>query len=425
MGVPDELLRLDDDLSAGRIDATSYRERRDELLAAASAHTAPAPHPERPVLRAVPAVTLDTLDDTELDAAELELELGDGPARAGDVAPGALWSAPTRPTRPASPHSAPVRPPAPPPLTPAPPTDPRSVHREPTPAPPARPASTQPPAASVSVARNAQPAAPAASGATTGPVASRVPGTDSGPGSESVPGIADTPDSDATEIPDPPDVALTAEDLEPAPSTPGPRPLGSAVAPPLPEPRRPAPPSLRPPPPPAQPPEPDAFPLQDPFPPPFRWGRGVASSPETTQVVPTTLAPGPGEPERTQVVSSSSERSSTSGPPGWSVDASSAATQVVRPSPILSPPLSTPPPSTSPPWPAPAAETQVVPGTALARVSTAPPSATVPPWGGREPARRQGAELFARSGRPQPATLISTFAVVLVAALVLVLSVVL
>ncbi|MFC4831579.1 hypothetical protein ACFPEL_04065, partial [Actinomycetospora chibensis] len=62
MGVPEQLRRLDEDLATGRVDAESYRRRRDELLAARL------PAPPTPA---------DDLDDSELDAADRELGLED------------------------------------------------------------------------------------------------------------------------------------------------------------------------------------------------------------------------------------------------------------------------------------------------------------------------------------------------------------
>ena len=84
MGVPEQLRRLDEDLATGRVDAESYRRRRDELLAA----RLPAPPPPAPA---------DDLDDSELDAADRELGLEDD---------GAADPLPARPPRRPTPGTA-------------------------------------------------------------------------------------------------------------------------------------------------------------------------------------------------------------------------------------------------------------------------------------------------------------------------------
>ena len=69
MGVPEQLRRLDEDLATGRVDAESYRRRRDEILASRL--------PEPPAVQ-------DDLDDSELDAADHELGLDEGLDGAAD-----------------------------------------------------------------------------------------------------------------------------------------------------------------------------------------------------------------------------------------------------------------------------------------------------------------------------------------------------
>ena len=136
MGVPEQLRRLDEDLATGRVDAESYRRRRDELLAA----RLPAPPPPAPA---------DDLDDSELDAADRELGLEDDAAaartRAATTTPDARHGVRGAPPPPARPNG--VRPPmgpgaAPAPTSPTPPPH-RPPHRTPPPGTP--PFSRRPP----------------------------------------------------------------------------------------------------------------------------------------------------------------------------------------------------------------------------------------------------------------------------------------
>ncbi|HSK57942.1 MAG TPA: hypothetical protein VK935_02700, partial [Actinomycetospora sp.] len=82
MGVPEQLRRLDEDLATGRVDAESYRRRRDELLAT----RLPAPPPPAPP-RTDPAPDDTARDDTELDDTELDDSELDAAERELGVAP--------------------------------------------------------------------------------------------------------------------------------------------------------------------------------------------------------------------------------------------------------------------------------------------------------------------------------------------------
>ncbi|MDF2977891.1 MAG: hypothetical protein K0S40_2619 [Actinomycetospora sp.] len=411
MGVPEQLRRLDEDLATGRVDAESYRRRRDELLAARL--PAPPTPPAPPVSsRHDPASADADLDDSELDAAERELGFApefDEPYPAG-AAPAAPVPPRDRGDAPAPPATEPPRA-STPPLTGArvetgPPADPAAG--EPAPVdPPAEPPPAPEPVAEVVDTAEVVETAEDVDAAEPAPE----PPVEHTTSAEDAP-VQDAPAGDAT--------ATTPDDPD-APHPCGiPVPPPPADAPPLPG--TPAP-SLRPPPPPPEDDDAaatDERPLPaDPFPPPFRWsttdepddtdGAGEAS-PDTTQVV--RGAAGPAA-DRTQVVATGRAPEETQVVPARVVPTRSG------------PP---PPPQGSgrPPVPPPE-RTQFVPGAVPVRAAgggVARPEETAPPWASAAARSEglQGRELFARGPGPRAGAVLGTVAVLLLVALVLVAS---
>lgn len=157
-------------------------------------------------------------------------------------------------------------------------------------------------------------------------------------------------------------------------------------------------------------------PARDPFPPPFRWHEGpdAADAADVTERHESRLVEGA---DTTQVVGRREGAAELVGEPAGEPVGEGAAdpTQVVA----WVPPEVTQRVGTG------VEQTQLVPGVALARTTRTAPSATAPPWAAGELQRRQGSELFVRPGGPTPAVLVSTTLVVILAALVVVLSVVL
>ncbi|PVZ09642.1 hypothetical protein [Actinomycetospora cinnamomea] len=388
MGVPEQLRRLDEDLATGRVDAETYRRRRDEILAA---RLAPPPPPAPR-----PGASADgDLDDSELDAAEREL----GFAPEFDTP----YPGPARPDR----HDAPGGPPRDAPRAPAPPS-------------PGRTGSTPAGAAHGPGAGPGAPGRPASPPAREPTPPTRAPAP---PTHESAPPPA-APAED-----DPGGEAATAVDADPAADRAGDPEVAHPRAVPVPPPSADAPPlpgtpsdALRPPPPPVE--DDDAAETDerprpvDPFPPPFRWsareGAAAEASPDTTQVVHgggasadrTQVVPAGRPPEETQVVPARAVpgRPTHGAPPSW-------PTGPARP-------------------PAPPERTQFVPGAVPARAAgggVARPEETAPPWASAAARSEglQGRELFARGPGPRAGAILGTAAVLLLVLLVLVASFVL